>query len=58
MSHSLTAFKPNLEQVGKFKIKKNISMKKVVAVIAALPLGTSWMFLLIPFMKGVLQVRI
>jgi hypothetical protein len=56
-----TSFKPNLEQFGQFKIKKNIQLKKLrkpLAVIAALPLCSAWLFLVIPFLKGTLMVRI
>lgn len=60
MNHSLTAFKPNLPKYGKFKVKADIPLKKYrkhVGIIAALPLCTSWMFFVIPFMKGLLWVR-
>ena len=53
-----TNWKPVLEEYGQFRFKKSVSAKKVIAVVAALPLCTSWMFLLIPFIKGSFYLRI
>jgi len=54
-----TSFKPKLPQYGKRKVYnyKKRQIQKALAVIAALPLGTSWMFLLIPFVRDFRYVR-
>lgn len=53
-----TTFKPQLESYGDRGDRYQASLKKVLGVIAALPLGTSWLFMIIPFVKGGVWVRL